>query len=173
MPPFVFIEESGVYQIRRLSLHWSVFVARTFWEVHPRVDERTVEREREVSQSYEGEVFAYVEFQSDVVGTLGVFIRVDEACSSCHGVGPLYGAVESLVEGGQRDLFAARRIELIAEVDVMDVARLEVNISLHVGGEVEVVIDRRRHLAELWPVDRLSVREPYLVALVNNVSGVE
>lgn len=72
-----------------------------------------------------------------------------------------------LVEGGERYHLAAAGIPFVSQVDVVDITVLEVVVALHVGGEVEVVIDRRRDLTELGPVDTPSIAEACLVAVVD------
>ena len=124
LPGIVFIEESCVDEIGRLSLHGAVLVARTGGEVDARVDERSVEGEREVGQTDKGEVFADIEFHTEVVGTLCILVGVDKTRSSGHGIGPFDGVLKTLVESCQRNLLSLRGIELISQVYVVDIARL-------------------------------------------------
>ena len=54
-------------------------------------------------------------------------------------------------------------IPLPAEVDVVDVGRLEVVVALDVGGEVEVVVDAGGELAKLGAVGGAPVCQSELV----------
>ena len=54
-------------------------------------------------------------------------------------------------------------VELVAEVGVLHVAGSEVDIALHVGGEVEIVVNRRGHFAELGAIDGHTIGRAELV----------
>ena len=78
-----------------------------------------------------------------------------------------------LVERGERYRFASRRVELVAQVDVVYVATAQFGVALHVARKVEVVVNRRRNLAELRSVDASAVREAHLVAIVELIRSVQ
>ena len=95
---FVLVEETGVDEIRRLSLHGSVLLLRSFLKSHLALYQRTVERPAEVAQSDERQVFPYIQLHTIVGCALGVLVRVDKVRTSRHGVGPLYWRVKVFVE---------------------------------------------------------------------------
>lgn len=68
-----------------------------------------------------------------------------------------------LIEGGQRDDLATAGIPLIAQVEVVDIAVLQVEIALHIRRQVEIVIHRGRHLTKLGAVDAAAIAEARLV----------
>ena len=77
------------------------------------------------------------------------------------------------VECSERYRFASRRVELVAQVDVVYVATAQFGVALNVARKVEVVVNRRRNLAELRSVDASAVREAHLVTLVELIRCVQ
>lgn len=119
----------------------------------------------EPAHAHECQVFAEVEFQAVGVGAVGVLVTIGEVGAAGNGVCPLDRAAEMLVERSEGDDFAAvaARVELVAEVGVLHVAGREVDIALHVGGEVEIVVNRRGHFAELGAIDGHTIGRAELV----------
>ena len=78
-----------------------------------------------------------------------------------------------LPEGSQRDDLSARGIPLVAQVEVAHITVAQVEVALYVGGEIEVVIDRRRHLSKLGAVDAPSIAHAQLVLRQKVVSDIE
>ncbi len=164
------VEEARVDEVRRLALHGAVLLAAAFLEVDFRVNPAAVERPAEVLQADGVEVLADVDFDAHVAGRLGVLVAIGEVGAALHGVGPLDRILEVLVESGYRERLATPRIPLVAEVEVLHVARLEVGVALHVAGQVEVVEDGAGNLAELGAVDRTAVGQAELVEVAAGLS---
>ena len=70
----VLIEESGVDEVGRLSLHGSVLLFGSFLKLHLALDQGSIERPAEVAKTYEVETLADIQLYSVVVGTLGVLV---------------------------------------------------------------------------------------------------
>lgn len=159
------VEDPRVDEVRRLSLHGSCRLAGTLGKEDTAAYECAVEGELEPAHAHERQIFAEVEFQAVGVGAVGVLVTIGEVGAAGNGVCPLDRAAEMLVESGDRDDLAsvAARVELVAEVGVLHVAGSEVDISLHVGGEVEIVVNRRGHFAELGAIDGHTIGRAELV----------
>jgi hypothetical protein len=67
---------------------------------------------------------------------------------------------------------AAAGIPLIAHVEVVDIAVLQVEVALYITGQVKVVVDRRRYLAELRAVDTAAIAQSDLVLLIELIGSV-
>ena len=168
------VEEPRVDEVGRLSLHGSRQFARAFWEEHAATDKGTVEGELEAAHAHETEVFAQVYLCAVTESAVGVLVGIGQVGAARYGIGPFDGVAEMLVEQSDRDDLAfVGGIELIAQVCVLDTARLQVHITLHIARQLEVVIDRWRHLAELGAVDRHAVGGAELVVGIHAVGGVE
>ena len=126
-----------------------------------------------MGQSDKGKIFPYVQFETEVIGFQGILVRIDQARTTRHGVSPLDGVIKPLVETGQGDLLATAGIELITQVEVVDVTGFQIDVTLYVRSQIEVVIDRGRDLTELLPIDRLTIGETQLVLLVEGIGGVD
>lgn len=159
------VEEPRVDEVRRLSLHGSCRLAGTLGKEDTAAYECAVEGELKTTHTHEGEVLAEVEFQAVGVSAVGILITVGKVCASGNGVGPLDRAAEVLVESSEGDDFAAvaAGVELVAEVGVLHMACREVDIALHIGGEVEIVIDRGGNLTELGAIDGHTIGRAELV----------
>ena len=137
------------------------------------MDERTVRDQRPLRQAEEVHSLAEVNFHSVAVGTGSVLETIDQVRAARHGVGPFNRAVEVLVEGSHRNLFVFRGVELVAQVQVVHVARFQVGVALHGTCQVEVVVDTRAHLAEFCTVDGAAVAGSQLLARRERVGKVE
>lgn len=159
------VEDPRVDEVRRLSLHGSCRLAGTLGKEDTAAYECAVEGELEPAHAHERQVFAEVEFQSVGVGAVGVLVTIGEVGAAGNGVCPLDRAAEMLVESSEGDDFAAVAlwVELVAEVGVLHVAGSEVDIALHVGSEVEIVVNRRGHFAELGAIDGHTIGRAELV----------
>ena len=78
-----------------------------------------------------------------------------------------------LVEEPHTHHLAPGGIELVAEIEVVDLTGFQIFVTADFVEEVEVVVDGRRHLAKLGPVERTAVGEPQQVLLVEVVGGVD
>lgn len=67
---------------------------------------------------------------------------------------------------------AAAGIPLIAHVEVVDIAVLQVEVALYITGQVKVVVDRRRYLAELRAVDTAAIAQSDLVLFIELIGSV-
>ncbi len=77
------------------------------------------------------------------------------------------------VEDCQRDELSTGWIPLISQVEVIDVAVLQLCVSLHIAGKVEVVIHRRRYFTEFRSVNAAAIRQAHLVLVADFVCCVE
>ena len=169
----VLIEDAGVDEVWRLTLHRSVFFFRTLFKLNLALDEGTVKRPAEILQSYESEILSDIQLHTIIVGTLCILIRINQVCAACHRVGPLDRRIEVLVEDCQRNELSTGWIPLISQVEVIDITVLQLSVSLHIAGKVEVVIHRRRYFTEFWAVNTAAIRQSHLVLVANLVCCIE
>lgn len=66
--------------------------------------------------------FAYVDFESVAVCSVGVAIRINKVGTPGYGIGPFYGVIEMFVEESDRYLFAFCGIPFVTQVDVLHIA---------------------------------------------------
>lgn len=88
-PPAAVIEDAGVYQITRLSLHRSIDIVATV-KCNFAFDERAVDRQAEILQTDEAQVLTDVNFDTVVVGAFSVDIGINEISASGYGISPFY-----------------------------------------------------------------------------------
>ena len=169
----ILIEDAGVDKVWRLTLHRSVFLLRSLLKLHLALNQGTVERPAEILQSYESEILSDVQFHTVIVGTLCILIRINQVCAASHRVGPLDRRIEVLVEDCQRNELSTGWIPLISQVEIIDITVLQLSVSLHIAGKIEVVIHRRRYFTEFRAVNTAAIRHSYLVLVADLICCIE
>ena len=157
--PAVLVKQSGVDQIGRLSLHRPVVFAALLAEQNLAFDPSGVQRQHEIVHADERKAFPEIDLDAVVAGRAGVLERKLVGAAGIDIV-PFDRILEMLVEDGDRNRFAGGRIEFVAQVDVLHDGLPEVRIAGNRAEHVEIVVSRRRQLAELLPVDAHAVCQP-------------
>ena len=78
-----------------------------------------------------------------------------------------------LVEDCQRNELSTGWIPLISQVEVIDITVLQLSVSLHIAGKVEVVIHRRRYFTEFRAVNTAAIRKSHLMLVADLICCIE